>query len=242
MRAWLVHTRALRAAIQQGGTPTHASKHPWRRTSVLKKSGVEGLSRFLMCCSSALMSSPDGFLALQHGAEAQSNFCLTARGGHRLYPGVSWCCGGCSWRWAGQLCRAPRVDAQRQVQQQVAQCSQSHKVQAITRSSRRRWCRYTASWQGSMHSQQQPGHSHEAVVVDGVDVPLLADHVAEAAAGGVFEGDAPRLVAQDALNVVAVVQLVVKACDGRCFSTEEISTSEKCALHGVAVAQLVVKA
>jgi len=73
MRAWLVHTRALRAAIQQGGTPTHASKHPWRRTSVLKKSGVEGLSRFLMCWSSALMSSPDGFLALQHGAEAQSN-------------------------------------------------------------------------------------------------------------------------------------------------------------------------
>lgn len=51
----------------------------------------------------------------------------------------------------------------------------------------------------------------EAVVVDGVDVAFLGDHVAEAAAGGVLEGDAPGLVAQDALDVVAVVQLVVES-------------------------------
>lgn len=31
--------------------------------SVLKKKGVDGLRRFLMCCSSALMAFPDGSLA-----------------------------------------------------------------------------------------------------------------------------------------------------------------------------------
>jgi hypothetical protein len=53
--------------------------------------------------------------------------------------------------------------------------------------------------------------TYEAVVVDGVDVLLLGDHVAEAAARRVLEGDAGRLGAEDAVDVVAVVELVVEA-------------------------------
>ncbi|THU75014.1 hypothetical protein C4D60_Mb04t39460 [Musa balbisiana] len=45
--------------------------------------------------------------------------------------------------------------------------------------------------------------THEAIVVDGVDVLLLRDHVAKAAAGGVLEGDAGGLGPQDAVDVVA---------------------------------------
>ncbi|THU54005.1 hypothetical protein C4D60_Mb10t20400 [Musa balbisiana] len=54
------------------------------------------------------------------------------------------------------------------------------------------------------------GIAYEAVVVDGVDVFLLGDHVAEAAAGGILEGDAGGLGAQDAFDVVAVVELVIE--------------------------------
>ena len=53
--------------------------------------------------------------------------------------------------------------------------------------------------------------THEAVVVDCVDVLLLGDHVAEAAARGVLEGDARRPGAEDLVDVVAVVELVVEA-------------------------------
>jgi len=52
--------------------------------------------------------------------------------------------------------------------------------------------------------------THEAVVVDCVDVLLLGDHVAEAAARGVLEGDARRPGAEDLVDVVAVVELVVE--------------------------------
>jgi hypothetical protein len=66
----------------------------------------------------------------------------------------------------------------------------------------------------TLGSSQRSGAAegtHEAVVIDGVDVLLLGDHVAEAAAGGVLEGDAVRLGPQDAVDVVAVVELVVEA-------------------------------
>jgi len=50
--------------------------------------------------------------------------------------------------------------------------------------------------------------THEAVVVDGVDVLLLGDHVSEAAAARrVLEGDAVGLAPQDPVDVIAVVQV-----------------------------------
>lgn len=55
------------------------------------------------------------------------------------------------------------------------------------------------------------GYNYEAIVVDGVDVLLLGDHVAEAATSRVLEGDAIGLGAQDPVDVVAIVELVVKA-------------------------------
>jgi hypothetical protein len=64
-------------------------------------------------------------------------------------------------------------------------------------------------------SQRSGGEgTHEVVVIDGVDVLLLGDHVAEAAAGGVLEGNAVCLGPQDAVDVVAVVELVVEAFGG----------------------------
>ena len=60
-------------------------------------------------------------------------------------------------------------------------------------------------------SKKEVRWTYEAVVVDGVDVFFFGDHVAEAAAGGVLEGNAGGLGAQDAVDVVAVVELVVKA-------------------------------
>ena len=51
---------------------------------------------------------------------------------------------------------------------------------------------------------------HKAVVIDGIDVPLFAHHVAKAAARRVLEADAPRLVSEDPLDIVPVVQLVVE--------------------------------
>ena len=59
--------------------------------------------------------------------------------------------------------------------------------------------------------ERERKEAYEAVVVDGVDVLLLGDHVAEAAARGVLEGDAGGLGAEDAVDVVAVVELVVEA-------------------------------
>lgn len=59
--------------------------------------------------------------------------------------------------------------------------------------------------------RKEKKRTDKAVVVDGVDVLLLGDHVAEAAAGGVLEGDAGGLGAEDAVDVVAVVEFVVEA-------------------------------
>lgn len=50
-----------------------------------------------------------------------------------------------------------------------------------------------------------------AVVVNGVDVSLLRNQEAEAAASRVLEADAAGLVAENALDVGPLVQLVVKA-------------------------------
>jgi hypothetical protein len=49
---------------------------------------------------------------------------------------------------------------------------------------------------------------YKAVVVDGVDVLLLGDEEAEAAAGGGLERNALGLLPQDSLNVAPRVQLV----------------------------------
>lgn len=52
--------------------------------------------------------------------------------------------------------------------------------------------------------------TNKAVVVDGVDVLLLGDHVTEAATGRVLEGDAGGLWPQDAVDVITVVELIVE--------------------------------
>jgi len=52
---------------------------------------------------------------------------------------------------------------------------------------------------------------HEAIVVDGINIPLLRDHVSKTTAGRVFERNAPGLVAEDALNIIAVIELVIEA-------------------------------
>jgi len=59
--------------------------------------------------------------------------------------------------------------------------------------------------------------THEAVILDGVDV-LLGNHVALAGVDGVFEGDAGGLGPLNAVDVVVVVELVVESLehtDGR---------------------------
>jgi len=63
--------------------------------------------------------------------------------------------------------------------------------------------------QGKDHSGEELESTH-ALVGDGVDV-LLGDHVAQAAAGRVLEGDAGGLGPQHAVDVVVVVELVVEA-------------------------------
>ena len=57
---------------------------------------------------------------------------------------------------------------------------------------------------------QQRG-THKAVIINGVDVLLLGDHVAKATACRVLEGDAIGLGAKDPVDVIAVVELIVKA-------------------------------
>lgn len=51
----------------------------------------------------------------------------------------------------------------------------------------------------------------EAVIIDGINILLLAHHVPKAAASRVFEADAPGLVPEDSLDVVSVIQLVVES-------------------------------
>lgn len=53
--------------------------------------------------------------------------------------------------------------------------------------------------------------THKAVIVNCENVLLLRDHVAEAAASGVLEGDARGLGAEDPVNVIAVVELIIEA-------------------------------
>lgn len=53
--------------------------------------------------------------------------------------------------------------------------------------------------------------AYKAVVIDGVDVLLLGNHVPEAAASGVLKRDAGGLGTQDPVDVVAVVEFVVEA-------------------------------
>ncbi|GER45285.1 UvrABC system protein B [Striga asiatica] len=50
-----------------------------------------------------------------------------------------------------------------------------------------------------------------AIVIYGEDVLLLGDHVAEAPARGVFEGDARGLLAKDSVDIISVVELVIEA-------------------------------
>lgn len=54
-------------------------------------------------------------------------------------------------------------------------------------------------------------YTYKAIIVDGVDVLLLGDHVTEAAAGGVLERNAGRFGTQNLVDMVAIVELVVEA-------------------------------
>jgi hypothetical protein len=53
--------------------------------------------------------------------------------------------------------------------------------------------------------------TYKAIIIDGVDVLLLGDHVTEAAAGGVFERNAGRFGTQNLFDMVAIVELVDEA-------------------------------
>lgn len=53
--------------------------------------------------------------------------------------------------------------------------------------------------------------AYKAIIVDGVDVLLLRDHVAKAATGAVLEGNARGLGPKYTIDVVAVVKLEVEA-------------------------------
>ncbi|KAM1039112.1 hypothetical protein ACFX13_034433 [Malus domestica] len=53
--------------------------------------------------------------------------------------------------------------------------------------------------------------SNKAIIVDGEDVLLLGDHVAEASVSRVLEQDAGRLGTQNPVDVVTVVELVIEA-------------------------------
>nr|GMD34074.1 putative tRNA (guanine(26)-N(2))-dimethyltransferase 2 [Ipomoea batatas] len=52
--------------------------------------------------------------------------------------------------------------------------------------------------------------AYKAVIINGVDVLLLGNHVAEATASGILEGNAGSLGAQNPVDVIAVVELIVK--------------------------------
>lgn len=53
--------------------------------------------------------------------------------------------------------------------------------------------------------------TYEAIVVDGENVLLLGNHVAEAAASGILEGNAAGLGPQNLVDVIAIVELVIEA-------------------------------
>lgn len=54
-------------------------------------------------------------------------------------------------------------------------------------------------------------YTHKAIVIDGIDVLLLRNHVAEASAGRVLERDTRRFGSKDPVDVVPVVKLIVEA-------------------------------
>ena len=63
------------------------------------------------------------------------------------------------------------------------------------------------------------GLGDEAVVVDGVDVLLAGNCVAEASAGTVFVADTPSFVSQRLLNVCPRVDVIVKPADAMQMSS-----------------------
>nr|GMD37512.1 hypothetical protein C4D60_Mb10t20400 [Ipomoea batatas] len=52
--------------------------------------------------------------------------------------------------------------------------------------------------------------AYKAVIINGIDVLLLGNHVAKATASGILEGNAGSLGAQNPVDVIAVVELIVK--------------------------------
>lgn len=53
--------------------------------------------------------------------------------------------------------------------------------------------------------------SYKAIVVDGVDILLLRDHVAKAPTSGILEGNAGSPRTENPIDVVPVVELVIEA-------------------------------
>jgi len=53
--------------------------------------------------------------------------------------------------------------------------------------------------------------THKAIIIDGVDVLLLGDHVAEATASRVLEGNARGFGTENPVDIVAIVELIVEA-------------------------------
>ena len=53
--------------------------------------------------------------------------------------------------------------------------------------------------------------NYEAVVIDGVDVLLLGDHVTKAATRRILKRDAGGFGSEDAIDVVAVVEFIIEA-------------------------------
>nr|GMC73781.1 hypothetical protein Ccrd_022478 [Ipomoea batatas] len=61
--------------------------------------------------------------------------------------------------------------------------------------------------------------TYKAVIINSIDILLLGDHEAEAAAGGILEGNAGSFGTQNAVDIVAVVELIVEPlghADGLC--------------------------
>ena len=52
--------------------------------------------------------------------------------------------------------------------------------------------------------------THETVIINGIDILLLGDHVAKAAAGRILEGNARGFRTQNPIDVVAIVELVIE--------------------------------
>ena len=63
-----------------------------------------------------------------------------------------------------------------------------------------------------MYRERERRGIYKAIIINGVDVLLLGDHVTKATTSRVFKGNARRLGTQDSVNVVPVIELVVKPC------------------------------